>query len=125
MAKPRRTVGEWKPAFLGALSKSANVKYSCEVAGVNRQHVYDAREQDEAFAAQWRDALDDAVDTLEEAARGRALKSSDLLMIFLLKAHRPDLYRETTRHELTGRNGEALIPIEALREALRRGTQGS
>src|SRR3990170_2300313 len=39
----------------------------------------------------------------------RARASSDLLLIFLLKAHRPDIYRETTRHWVSGPGGQ---PIE-------------
>lgn len=37
---------------------------------------------------------------------------SDLLTIFLLKAHRPDKYRETTRQELSGPAGGP-IPVKA------------
>ena len=121
MATPRRTAGAWKAPFLATLRQTANVKLSCAAAGVPRSYAYDAKDADEEFAAQWKDALDDAIDGLEEAARKRALKSSDLLLIFLLKAHRP-MYRGSSRVELTGRDGEPLIPIEALREALRRGT---
>jgi len=45
-------------------------------------------------------------------------KFSDLLLIFLLKAHRPAKFRETTRHELTGAEGGAIDVRIAARETL-------
>jgi hypothetical protein len=38
--------------------------------------------------------MQDACDILEGHARARAIASSDTLLIFLLKAHRPEVYRE-------------------------------
>jgi hypothetical protein len=52
---------------------------------------------------QWDEALEDACDILEAEAWKRARDKSDLLLIFLLKAHRPAKYRETTRHEIDAR----------------------
>src|SRR3546814_693854 len=64
------------------------------------------------FAAEWADALEAAIDALDAEARRRALdgvevphfhqgrvagtvrKYSDSLLMFLLRAHRPDRYRE-------------------------------
>ena len=51
---------------------------------------------------------DDACDVLEVIAWRRANASSDLLLIFLLKAHRPEKYRETIRQEHTGAAGVPL-----------------
>ena len=39
---------------------------------------------------------------------GSVRKYSDTLAIFLLKAHRPEKYRENSRMELTGANGGPL-----------------
>ena len=95
-------------AFLEMLRQRGNIREACEAARIGRQTAYDWRAQDPAFAAAWQDALEDACDGLETAAWVRARKQSDTLLIFLLKAHRPDKYRETTRTELTGANGETL-----------------
>ena len=69
---------------------------------------------DPAFAAAWDDALEAAVDQLEAEARHRAIdgveqphfhqgkvcgtvrKYSDALLMFLLRAHRPETYRDRT-----------------------------
>lgn len=93
-ASARRDRGEWAPAFLEALRNSGNVRASCRAAGISRQSAYDFRGNDAPFATAWQEALDEAIDVLEAAARQRALHSSDTLLIFLLKAHRPEVYRE-------------------------------
>lgn len=90
----KRTAGDWIPAFLSTLGNTCNVRASCQVAGIARSKVYDRRDKDKAFARAWRDALEDGIEVLEAAARQRALSISDTLLIFLLKAHRPEVYRE-------------------------------
>ncbi len=82
----------WRPKFLAALADSGNVRYACEEAGVARQVVYRAKHEDQAFAEQWRLAIEDACDLLEAVARDRAIRTSDRLLMFLLAAHRPDVY---------------------------------
>lgn len=102
---PYRPSGEWRPAFLAALRGSGNIRESCARAGIARHVAYDLRDADPVFAAEWKAALDDAVDELESAARARALHTSDNLLIFLLKAHRPEKYRESSRVEMSGPGG--------------------
>src|SRR4051794_38857909 len=99
--KPKRTAGEWRPAFLAALRQHGNIRAACQAAGINRTTAYDHRARSAPFAAAWDTALEDACDVLEAMARQRAMATSDLLLIFLLKSHRPAVYRETYRHELT------------------------
>jgi len=95
--------------FLASLSETANIKRACERAGVGRMTVYDRRNNDPKFAAAMSGAIEEAVDLLEEEARRRALEDSDVLLIFLLKAHRPAVYRENVKIEHSGPNGK---PIE-------------
>lgn len=103
----RRAV-EWRPLFLAALSNSGNVLASCKAASISRVQAYDARDRSPEFAAQWETAMEEACDVLEAAARKRAMQTSDTLLIFLLKAHRPAKFRETIRQEHTGANGTPL-----------------
>jgi N-methylhydantoinase A/oxoprolinase/acetone carboxylase beta subunit len=106
----------WKPLFLSALRNSGNIRASCQAAGVTRQAAYKARERSQEFASQWDEALEEAIDTLEAAAWTRArdgvvrrdpimyqgqkvgekviVEYSDTVLIQLLKAHRPEKYRE-------------------------------
>lgn len=92
----KRSTGDWRPAFLAALRNSGNVRASCQAAGIGRSVAYDQKEDDPIFAKAWADAMEDACDALEAAAQARAMTSSDTLLIFLLKAHRPEKFREPT-----------------------------
>lgn len=100
-----------------------NVSRACKAAGVSRDAAYDHQRADPAFAAQWADALEQAADWLEREAWRRAVKGvdkpvyqkgakvgtvrefSDPLLIQLLKANKPDKYRENVAMQHTGKNG--------------------
>lgn len=84
----------WKSAFLDALRASPNVARAARCADVDRAHAYETRKVDPAFASAWDDVLAAAVDDVEEAAFKRARIESDTLAIFLLKCHRPEVYRD-------------------------------
>lgn len=62
----------WVKAFLAALAESGNVRFACEAADVSRATVYALRSADEAFAAEWAQAQEEAADLLELEARRRA-----------------------------------------------------
>lgn len=62
----------WVKGFLVALASSGNVRLSCEAAAIDRKTAYNLRNDDEAFAADWETALEEAADLLEEEARRRA-----------------------------------------------------
>lgn len=103
---------EWEPVFLETLAQNCNVKAACASAGIERSTAYKRRKADNDFAESWDDAIDDGVDALAAEARRRAaegtrrgiwhqgvrvgeeIEYSDTLIIFLLKAHRPEVYRD-------------------------------
>ena len=91
-ATPKKVA--WQPRFLEAFRASANVRLACQAAGIDRKTAYRERDKDAAFAEAWDSAKEDAVDTLEAVVFQRARQASDTLAIFLLKAHRPHVYRE-------------------------------
>jgi hypothetical protein len=74
--------------------------------------AYDHRERDPEFAAKWDDALNQSLDTLEHEVYQRALKDDAQLAMFLLKAHRPSVYRETQRLDVGLLGGIVLIPAK-------------
>lgn len=118
-----------KAKFLGDFRLCGNVLRSAAAAGIDRRTVYGWLGDDAKFKALHDEALQDALDRLEEEARRRAIdgwmepvvsggtlvthvrKYSDTLLIVLLKGKRPDTFRE--RHEITGKNGAALLTPEA------------
>lgn len=106
--KKVKPLPDWSAPFLAALRNSANVRASCQAAHIDRKTAYNLRNRSKAFALDWDDAMEDACDVLEAEARNRAMHISDLLLIFLLKAHRPEKFRETIRQEVTGAGGGAV-----------------
>ena len=96
--------------FLERLRGSGNVRLSCRAAGVPRRTVYRWRDRWVTFADEWDEAKEDACDMLEAEAWKRATEGqSDRLLMFLLKAHRRDVYGDVMRAELTGADGGALV----------------
>jgi hypothetical protein len=90
----RRRRPDWRPRFLEAFRASGNVRLATNAAGIDRSTPYRRAERDPTFAAQWAEAGQDAIDVLEAEARRRALNQSDRLLMFLLKAERPQKYRD-------------------------------
>ena len=94
--------------FLTKLRESGNVRLSCAAADLPRTTAYRWRKTWATFAAEWQEALDDALDLLEEEAWRRARKDSDRLLMFLLKAHRREVYGDWVRQEVSGPDGSAI-----------------
>lgn len=89
-----KTGATWHSVFLGLLRETCNVTLSADGAGVTRKTAYDHYHLYPDFAAQWDDAKEAAIEQLEAQAWARAKLQSDTLMIFLLKAHKPEKYQE-------------------------------
>lgn len=137
MANRVKLTQEKKQTFLAHLRETGNVTLSARAVAIATMTLYDARKADPAFEAAWKTAIEEAIDVLEEEARRRAFTGvtrkkfhlgkpvfdpltrkqyveqeySDLLLIFLLKAHRPAKYRE--RYELSGKLGIVLEQLVA------------
>lgn len=117
----------WETLFLKRLAETGNIAESCKKAKISRTAAYERRNADSDFAAQWGEALEMATEALEYEARRRAEKGtlepiyykgkragtvrkySDTLLIFLLKAHKPEKYRETVRNEHSGPGGSNIV----------------
>ena len=111
---------DWKPAFIEALRATGNVTRAAQYAGRSRNQAYHVRRHSEDFAAQWDEALEEGTDLLEAEARRRAVtgidkpvyykgevvgsitKYSDRLLMFLLRAHRPQKFRDGGKVKQTG-----------------------
>ncbi len=84
----------WHPRFLEILGSTCNVTLAARGAGIDKKTAYNHYRSQPDFAAQWDEAKESALEILEAEAWNRARKQSDVLMIFLLKANRPEKYRE-------------------------------
>jgi hypothetical protein len=72
--------------------------------------VYRWRDKWSTFADDWDEAIDDACDMLEAEAWRRAIeKNSDRLLMFLLKAHRPNKYKDRSAVEHSGDGGGPIV----------------
>lgn len=111
-----------KAVFLDELRETCNVTLAARAAGMSLSTCYKHRRDDVLFAERWDEAINEAVDMLEHEAHRRAFKGtqepvfyqgvecgyvtkySDGLATFLLKAHRPDKYRERSevKQEISG-----------------------
>lgn len=117
--RPHRTFAQSrraKHAFLESYAKWANISYACEQAKVPRSCVYEWQEHDPEFANGFRIAGEQATERLEKEAFRRAIEGSpykrtsywhgepvgtdekieysDNLLMLLLRARKPDVYRE-------------------------------
>jgi hypothetical protein len=122
----KKGYSEKDKVFLRALAASGNVTKACEESGHDRVWMYQRRDRDPEFAAEWERAKAYGVCGLEDEARRRAFdgwdepvfhkgeatgvirKFSDTLLIFLLKAARPEVYRDNSRVEVAGDGGGPL-----------------
>ena len=100
-----------KKDFLKAFSAAGVIGTACKVAGVTRRLVQSWRETDPGFAAEYDDAYDNSTDELEFCAWRRALQESDTLLIFMLKARRPEKYRDPPK-QFVAFGGAGGGPIE-------------
>lgn len=107
-ARGSLTTQKWQQKFLRSLKKTPSVKHACISAGVSRSTAYRQREADEAFAEKWNNAVAESVDELEAVAFKIATAGDANLIQFLLRCHRPEIYKETQRRELTGADGRPL-----------------
>ena len=97
-----------KKAFLAAYATMGTVTGAARKVGIDRR-THSRWLKNPAYRRAFLAAEDEAIEYLEQEARRRALtgaKPSDTLLIFLLKAKRPNIYRE--RHEITGTKGKAI-----------------
>lgn len=139
MARTLRTA-KTREAFLLALEDTANVSKACKRAKLPRRSAYDWRDDDADFAAAWDAAVDRGTDALEDEAVRRATEGtlkpvfykgekcgsireySDTLLMFMLKARRPEKFKERSERQLTGKDGgpiqHAQVPADLTDEEL-------
>ena len=115
---------ERQDKFLEALAATGIVSTAVKIAGTSRTRVYTLRKKNPSFAAAWEEAEEKAADALEAEAWRRAVdgvaeplvsggklvsdstgqpiairRYSDVLLIALLKARRPERFKDRTAIE--------------------------
>lgn len=120
-------------AFLEALAHGFSVTKASTLSGLPRRTAYNHRKSEPDFAALWDEAIEAGTDIVEDEALRRAVEGtedpvfyqgeqvgsvtrySDSLLVMLLKARRPEKYKDRQAHEHSGS-----LDIEGLRDSLER-----
>jgi hypothetical protein len=121
MARRRSKHEDWRPAFLEAFAQHYTVTLACKAVGISRQAAYAERQRNKAFAEAWADVETQTTEFLERELIRRAAESwvererwevdtdgnrvlaervtkwSDSNLQFLLRARKPETYRENVR----------------------------
>ena len=94
---------DWYDVFLEALSLSGTVTAAARRAGVQRTTPYLARKNDNDFAREWDEALEESIDTVQLTAMRLATDGTDPAMTrWVLKCRRPSLWGDRSKVELSG-----------------------
>ncbi|MGE4442718.1 MAG: hypothetical protein AB7D27_14695 [Desulfomicrobium sp.] len=117
---PEKFTADKRSVFLAALAKHGFVARAAAEAGVHRSTVLRAKDADKAFSKAWEEAKDEYTERLEQEADRRAYKGmskpifykgkkcgvirefSDTLLIFRLKALKPEVYKDRSETNHTG-----------------------
>lgn len=131
MANRAKFTDRAREKFLTVLAETCNVTEAARLSGVSRRCAYDWREADATFRELWADAEQEGADKLEREAWRRGVEGvdkpvtfqgvitatyreySDRMLELLLKAHRPEKFKERGAVELTGKDGAPLGSTEA------------
>jgi hypothetical protein len=117
--KKLKLTRERQERFVKALADTGIVSVAVEIAGTSRTRVYELRKHDSDFASAWAEAEEQAADALEAEAWRRAVQGvaeplvsagkvvrdddgqplvirrySDNLLLALLKARRPEKFKD-------------------------------
>lgn len=88
--------------FCDVLAAGGSVTKAAATIHINRMTAYRWRERDKGFAKDWDDAIERGTDLLEDVAIERAMDKSDTMLIFMLKARRPEKFKERYEAAFTG-----------------------
>lgn len=124
-------ISKKEAAFLEAIAQGFSVTKACIISGLPRRTAYNHRKNVPVFAELWDDAIEAGTDRVEDEALRRAVEGthdpvfyqgeqvgtitrySDGLLVTLLKARRPEKYKDRQVHEHAG-----AVNIEGLRDSL-------
>jgi hypothetical protein len=130
MAKTNKSQHARKRAMLKAFARIGLVTRAALAAKIERTTHYKWLREDPQYAAEFAEANEEFIEKLEEEADRRAVdgtirpvfyqgsqcgevrEHSDTLLIFRLKALRPEVYRERQEHQHTGRIEQAIRVVQ-------------
>jgi hypothetical protein len=114
---------DWKKNFLEGVRVAATIQAGCDKAGVSRGFINHERKRDPAFEREFQDAIDAAIDYAQQSAFERGKLQSDKLLMFILRSHRPEIYREMKEMQRAGNPQEGINAALSDEERIRRITE--
>lgn len=134
VSRPGKLDFEGKRRFIESLLNINNVAAACRSVGVSRPGAYYQKSHDPEFSQAWDDAIEEGIDNLLQEGKRRAhegvteavyhqgvkignkKKYSDTLLMFLVKARRPE-YRDNKQITVDGEmktSGVLLLPVDEI-----------
>ncbi len=114
--------------FLDALEDGDSPTRACQRLRLARSAVYNWRNADSVFHEQWTRALAAGVDALEDECTRRALAGSDVMLMFALRARKPETYARPRLTDVQPAAGDDLTKLSTVELKRRldglRGSQG-
>lgn len=101
----------WEKAFIDAYRQCGSMSQSCDIAGIDRSTVHRRAQAYPEFMAMLEEAREEATDRLEAICRKRAEANSDVLLMFLLKALKPEKYRDSYHVETSTKPTSYVIDL--------------
>jgi AcrR family transcriptional regulator len=124
---------EKQAEFLSLLREGRTVEGAARNVGIHRSTLYRLRDRDEDFKRAWDEAWEAGIEALEDELRRRGFEGVEkpvfhggvvvgsvrefdtTAAIFILKARKPEVYRDNARIEHTGPGGGP-VQVESFRE---------
>lgn len=124
---------EKQAEFLSLLREGRTVEGAARRVGIHRSTLYRLRDRDEQFRRSWDEAWEAAIEALEDELRRRGFEGVEkpvfhsgvvvgsvrefdtTAAIFILKARKPEVYRDNARIEHTGPGGGP-VQVQSFRE---------
>lgn len=92
-----------------ALARGGSITLAADAAGISRNALNVWKREDDEFAAEMADAIEQGTDRLEDAAVERAINgNSDTMLIFMLKGRRRDRWGDKQQVAHTDAEGNNL-----------------
>ena len=113
-----KTSEQQKRKALAAFVEYGTISAACKAAGIGRSTWYGIKKDDPQFAADAEHAKHEVADGLEQEAIRRAYDGSDVLLIFLLKGHKPEKFKERNYSEVRSetKNAHTHEPVSSTNE---------
>lgn len=114
--------------FLAVFRNYGVIRSACKIAHVSRFHLWEWRRDNAEFLRAFDAAREESIELMEEEAKKRAVSKSDVLLIFLLKAARPEVYRDNLKVDFTSipdRELESRIAFLAGKAGIRSALDGT